>query len=452
MNRSIIYLLSGLLAICLVWVSYFIEREQFLYFFSLYSIIFAAFLFLYNSFQKNNLLKFGIQLSLILRLLLLFALPNLSNDFYRFIWDGRMSVLGFNPFTVLPNDFIGTENMAMVGKDAQELYDGQGSLSPGNYTCYPPINQVFFIIPAFLFPQNIFLSVVLMRLMIIGAEMGTIHFGRKILRKLNLPESNILLYALNPFVILELTGNLHFEAVTVFFLVVAVYYLLSDKWLKSALFMTLSVSVKLIPLIFLPVLLKKLGQYRTVKYSLFVILGSLILFLPFFSQELLSNFMSSIDLYFRKFEFNASIYYVIRWVGYQTHGWNIIQKTGPLLGIVVFVIVLLISIIPKNQDPKQLMVSMLFAVSIYYFLSTTVHPWYLAVPLILSVFTRYRFMIVWSLLVMLSYHVYQFDDFSENLWINVVEYGVVFGFLIGELMTNKLLRTLKGLRSFLEPA
>ncbi|MEZ5083664.1 MAG: hypothetical protein R2750_09460 [Bacteroidales bacterium] len=436
MKKSIIYMISSLLAICLVWVSYFVEREQFIFFFILYFFSFAAFLVLYQSFRKNDSLKFGIQLSLILRVLLLFVIPNLSNDFYRFIWDGRMSVLGFNPFTVLPNDFIGTENMAMVGKDAQKLYDGQGSLSPGNYTCYPPVNQVFFIIPAFLFPQNIFFSIVLMRLMIIGAEIGTIHFGRKILRKLNLPESNILLYALNPFVIIELTGNLHFEAVTVFFLVVAVYYLLSEKWLPSALFMTLSVSVKLIPLIFLPVFLKRLGQNRTLKYSLFVILGSIILFLPFFSQELGSNFMSSIDLYFRKFEFNASIYYIIRWIGYQTHGWNIIQKAGPLLGIVVFVVVLLLSIIPKNQNPKQLMVSMLFAVSIYYFFSTTVHPWYLAVPLILSVFTRYRFMIVWSLLVMLSYNAYQFDDFQENLWFNMVEYGLVFGFLIGEALSK----------------
>jgi len=273
--------------------------------------------------------------------------------------------------------------------------------------------------------------------MIIASEIGTIHFGRKILKKLNLPDSNILFYALNPFVILELTGNLHFEAITIFFLVTAIYYLLQEKWLMSALFMTLSVSVKLIPLLFLPLMVKKLGQWKTVYYTVIVIAGSVILFLPFFSQELISNFMSSIDLYFRKFEFNASIYYLIRWIGFQTHGWNIIQKAGPLLGILVFSIILILSVVPKNHFNRQIMVSMLFAVTLYYFFATTVHPWYVAVPLILSIFTRYRFVVVWSFLVILSYNAYQYDIYSENLWFNVFEYGIVIGFMIAELGLKK---------------
>ncbi len=426
-----------ILLISIVWVGYFLERDQFYSLLLFYTAGFSAFLFLYYQFRQKNDLRFVIRFSYFLRIALLFALPNLSNDFYRFIWDGRMSVLGFNPFTVLPNDFIGTENFALVGNDAQELYDGQGSLSPGNYTCYPPVNQVFFIIPAFLFPQNIFLSVVFMRIMIIASEIGTIHFGRKILKKLNLPDSNILFYALNPFVILELTGNLHFEAITIFFLVTAIYYLLQEKWLMSALFMTLSVSVKLIPLLFLPLMVKKLGQWKTVYYTVIVIAGSVILFLPFFSQELISNFMSSIDLYFRKFEFNASIYYLIRWIGFQTHGWNIIQKAGPLLGILVFSIILILSVVPKNHFNRQIMVSMLFAVTLYYFFATTVHPWYVAVPLILSIFTRYRFVVVWSFLVILSYNAYQYDIYSENLWFNVFEYGIVIGFMIAELGLKK---------------
>lgn len=269
------------------------------------------------------------------------------------------------------------------------------------------------------------------------ADIGTIHFGRKILRKLNLPQSNILLYALNPFIIIELTVNLHFEGITIFFLIIAIFFILKNNLLKSAIWLSLSISIKLIPLIILPVFLRKLGQRGILKYSLIVLLITVILFLPFLSPELITNFISSIYLYFRKFEFNASIYYIIRWIGYQTIGWNIIEKVGPLLGLTVFFIVIMLSIIRKNELPKRMMETMLFAVVIYYFLSTTVHPWYIAVPLILSVFTRYRFMIVWSFTIMLSYFAYGNDSFQENYWLVFIEYTAVIGFLIFEVFKSK---------------
>lgn len=144
--------------------------------------------------------------------------------------------------------------------------------------------------------------------------------------------------------------------------------------------------------------------------------------------------MSSIDLYFRKFEFNASIYYLIREIGFYFKGWNIIQEVGPLLGLSVFLIVITMALVRKNQDSKQLMVSMLFAVSVYYFLATTVHPWYVAIPLIISIFTNYRFVVVWSLMIMLSYAAYSHPEFKENLWLMGIEYTTVFAYLGWEII------------------
>ena len=293
-------------------------------------------------------------------------------------------------------------------------------------------------------PQSIYGSVIILRIFVIMADVGTIIIGRKILRKLSLPESNIMLFALNPFIIIELTGNLHFEGVTIFFLMLAIYFLLNDKFFKSAIWMAFSISVKLIPLIFIPLFLKKLGQISSLKYLIVTGIISILLVTPFLSSGLMENFTSSIDLYFRKFEFNASFYYVIRWIGFEVKGWNIIQKVGPLLGLSVFIIVLLLSIIPKNQNPRRLLVSMLFTISFYYFLSTTVHPWYIAIPLIISIFTPFRFVIVWSLVVMLSYSAYGNVPFQENYWLIFIEYLIVFSFLIYEVLriNQKKLRQL----------
>lgn len=437
-NKLLPYILLIISLIGYILIGYFTQRDQFYQFFGLYTLVFAAFLLLYHFWKDKISFAYTLNLSIILRLALLFSIPNLSNDFYRFIWDGRLINMGFNPYLSLPGEFINSENAILLGNDVNELYSGQGELSPENYTCYPPLNQIFFSIATFLSPQSIFGSIIILRIFMILADVGTIFMGRKILRKLNLPESNILLFALNPFIIIELTGNLHFEGITIFFLLLSIYYLLNDKFIKSAVWMAFSISVKLIPLIFIPLFLKKLGQINLLKYFILTGILSILLFIPFLSSGLIDNFMSSIDLYFRKFEFNASFFYIIRWIGYEFKGWNIIQKVGPLLGLTVFIIILLFAIIPKNQNSQRFMISMLFSISIYYFLSTTVHPWYIAIPLTISIFTQYRFVVAWSFMVMLSYSAYGNETFKENYWFIYIEYIAVYGFLIFELIKSSI--------------
>lgn len=433
-RNSLKYTLLLISVIVYIIIGYFTKREQFYQLFGLYAVVFSAFLYFYFSQKERISFSEILKISILLRLTLLFCIPNLSNDFYRFIWDGRLMNLGLNPYLSLPIEIIQSKEAVLLGEDVSELYSGQGSLSPGNYTCYPPLNQFFFFVTTLLTPQSIFGSIIFLRIIMILADVGTIIISKKILKKLDLPASNIILFALNPFVIIELTGNLHFEGVTIFFLVLAIYFLLNDKLYKSALWLAFSISIKLIPLIFIPLFLKKLGQANIFKYLIFTGIFSILLFIPFLSSGLIENFMSSIDLYFRKFEFNSSFYYVIRWIGFELQGWNIIEKVGPLLGLAVFIIVLLMSILRQNEKSRILMVSMLFAISIFYFLSTTVHPWYIVIPLIISVFTQYRFVVVWSLVVMLSYSAYGHESFQENYWLILVEYVVVFGFLIFELL------------------
>jgi hypothetical protein len=392
------------------------------------------FILFYAVFKEQITFKTLISLAILFRLIFLLSLPNLSNDFYRFIWDGRLIRLGFNPFMSLPNEFIQTEHFQKLGHDANELYTGQGSLSPGNYSCYAPLNQLFFFLGALIVPNSILGNVIVLRVFMILADIGIFWIGKKILRLLDLPLSNLMLYALNPFIIIELTGNLHFEGIMVFFMLVAIYFLLQDKYKTSAIFLAFSISVKLIPLLFIPLFLRKLGQLNILKYLMITIFVSILLFLPFYTPGLLENFMSSIDLYFRKFEFNASIYYIIRWIGYQYKGWNIIQQVGPLLGLVVFIAVIIFAILRKNEYSRKLIQSMLLVICIYYFLATTVHPWYIVIPLTLSVFTTFRFVVVWSLTAMLSYSAYSNEFFEENLVFVVVEYQLVFISLIFELL------------------
>jgi hypothetical protein len=429
--------------------AYDLNRADFIKLISLYTgLFFISFKLI--QLEKNNF-WFLAGVAVLFRLVFVEATPNLSQDYYRFIWDGQWILEGINPYLSVPNDL--KEFSTALELKNQKLIDGMGSLSAGNFTSYPPVNQLLFAISTLLGGKSILGSVITMRVFIILADLGTLYFGRKLLLKLNLPGHQIFWFILNPFIIIELTGNLHFEGVMLFFLTWSIYLLHQKKWIWSAILLGISVSIKLLPLLFLPLLwnyfiknrktensdIPGLNFKKLLGYYLMVGLIVLASFLPFFSSEFISNFSASIALWFQKFEFNASIYYIVRWIGFQLKGYNIIATAGKILPLMVILILSGLAFFRRNYSIQKLIETMLMGVSAYFFLATTVHPWYIATPLLLSVFTKFRFALVWSFLVMLSYSAYTKNGFQENYWLIAVEYILVIGIFLLEIFKPKLL-------------
>ena len=351
------------------------------------------------------------------------------------------------------------DKLGVTFSESTQLYEGMGALNASHFSNYPPVNQLFFGVAALLGGKSILGFVMVLRVLIMLADVGILYFGKKILEKLNLPIKNIFWFFLNPFIIIELTGNLHFEGVMLFFFIWALYLLFKGKWFWAAVLIGISISVKLIPLLFLPLFLKYFlsekasvlfNWKRLLKFYFAIGVTILVSFLPFLSSDFIQNYTSTIALWFQNFEFNASVYYIIRWIGFQVVGWNIIETVGKILPVLVLLFVLGISFFSlpaekegKNKEPQQLLTAMLFAVSFYLFLSTTVHPWYIATPLLLSVFTKYKFPLVWSFMVMLSYSAYGKNGFDEKLWLVAFEYILVIGFSVWELWISKYFKLKK---------
>ena len=150
-------------------------------------------------------------------------------------------------------------------------------------------------------------------------------------------------------------------------------------------------------------------------------------------QPKCSNYSKTVALWFSDFEFNASLYYIARAIGYSITGYNQIGIIGKFIPLVVIIVVLAITFFRTTKTTHLLITAMLLVASFYYFASTTVHPWYLATLLILSVFTNYKFPLVWSFVIILSYVAYANAGNTENLCIVALEYLIVYTAFIWEL-------------------
>ncbi len=417
----------------------------------LFGLLFIAYVWIWRKAEENNI-SFWIYASILFRLSLLFALPSLSDDFYRFIWDGRLIANGIHPFAELPGYYL--EHSRAIPGINQELFDQLNSKQ--YFTIYPPLAQFTFWISVLVFPNSIIGSVVVMRLFILAAEVGSIFLISRLLTKFNISQKSVLIYALNPLVILELTGNLHFEAIVIFFLLLAFYFLSQTKLWQAGISLGLSIGAKLLPLIFLPLFLIRLGLGRAILFYAVIVVTMVLLFIPLLDVEVFSGFIQSFELYFKNFEFNASIYYLVREYGFMTKGYNTIQSVGWKLGVLSAIGILIISLWPYTirkigskwrlklkinsfpsevaKLPKVMMWVMLF----YFLMTTTLHPWYITTLLMLSIFTQYRFVILWTGLIFLTYIGYSIQGFSENLYLIALEYIIVIGYLVYELKWKRV--------------
>lgn len=412
-----------------IGLGYFTERTHFHELIGWFAVAFAV----YGWWLHQNIsLRTTILAAAGFRLLLLFAWPALSDDYFRFLWDGHLLAAGENPFLHLPDFYVA--HPSIIPGLSPALFEQLNS--PHYYSVYPPVCQYIFGLSSWLFPENNLGAIIVMRLFLLTAELGSFYLLHQLLIHYRQPARNIGWYALNPLVIVELTGNLHFEALMIFFLLAGLYFLIRENTGLAGVAFGLAVAVKMLPLLFLPLVLARLNWKKFIPFGLIIGLTVALLFLPFMSAELFRNIGHSLGLYFQKFEFNASIYYLLRELGFAIYGYNNISQIGPLLSFITLILIIYLAY-QSRRSPKIMPVYFVVALSIYFFLATTVHPWYISTLAALAVFTPYRYVYVWSGAVLLSYATYQTSAYHENLYLTALEYILVFGWLIGELMRRR---------------
>ena len=165
MKRNIFKIIGFvLLSFSVIAICYFTKRTEFLSLIQL-SIIgwIGSLLFIQNYKAKDTFL--WIFLGIILKLILLFSTPQLSDDYYRFFWDGTLVANSENPYLNTPLEISENNELSNFQKG---LYDGMNSKE--YFAVYLPFNQIIFGIISFFGTENLLHQLIGIRLLFLLSE------------------------------------------------------------------------------------------------------------------------------------------------------------------------------------------------------------------------------------------------------------------------------------------
>lgn len=234
------------------------------------------------------------------RSILLFSEPVLENDFWRYLWDGRVLAHGINPYAHKPLDHA---------LDALEVsYRHQiGWKEYG--TIYPPISILVFALSHLIAADSLFALKVILTAFDIGTGLLIVAW----LKALKISPVWSALYFLSPLALKETANSAHLDSIAVFFSVAAGFLLYRGNIQKSSLkisvcgwlALALAVASKLYPICFLPMFLKLDHRSRWIGFSLFLAVVAL-LYLPLIDAGAIG--LSGTEAFARYWIFNAGLY------------------------------------------------------------------------------------------------------------------------------------------------
>jgi len=195
--------------------------------------------------SSNSTLLIAIAFAIVFRLSILFAPPYLSDDIYRYVWDGRVQAAGINPYRYIP-----------AAPELAQLRDGtiypKINRKDWAHTIYPPVAQVVFFLTT-----RISESVTWMKATMILFELVTFWAVAQLLALLGRPRQLLLMYAWHPLVVWEFAGSGHVDAISIAFIALAFLAWQRKSDLGAGFALACATLVKLFPVVLAPAMLKR---------------------------------------------------------------------------------------------------------------------------------------------------------------------------------------------------
>lgn len=357
--------------------------------------------------EKLRIPLLVILFGILFRLTLFPAMNTTSPDVSRYIWEGKVLYNGYNPYILPPADI-------QLEKYRDDLYE---KVTYKNMSAiYPPFSEGIFVLAYLISGEHLYG----LKLIYLAFDIFIMLLLLKLLNRKRYHLNNIILYAWMPLVLLEYYVNTHLDLTGIFFMVLFIYFTENGKLYPAAITFSLSVISKIYPVILFPLIIKKFGPKRSLKFLALFLIISVLSYGPFIYKNI--YVFSSLFTYLRQWQFNASVYYVL--LNYLHN-----PETARLICAGAFVLsVGIISYFYK--DFTKACYTVFISLIIF---STTLFPWYLGWIAALNPF--YNFYSVTSLLFTVNFTNFTTvgDVWREYIFVIYTEYILFFGLLVYDL-------------------
>jgi alpha-1,6-mannosyltransferase len=330
-----------------------------------------------------------------------------DDDIHRYVWDGRLQRLGYNPYVVVPSD-----------PAARELHtpETRNLNNPDLPSPYPAGAQLFFRAVTAIQESTIALKVAF-----VICEFAIVFVLLDILQRTGKERHLVLAFAWNPLLAIEVAGSGHIDIVGALLLVVSAASLVRRWHSTAAVALGLAIAVKFLPAVLLPLYWKRV-RVRDATLAAAVV-G--LLYVPFLDRSFFNHGripIGSLGTYVRDFRFNGPVFAALH------------QVAPPqlLAGLAVFVGLVTATCqrrATSERSPDQFAwPQFAWPMAACLLCAPVVFPWYLLwlLPFLTSASTL--LIILWTVSIIPVYVQWHLRALGHTwgtlpVWVMVLEYG-----------------------------
>ena len=326
--------------------------------------------------------------------------PGADDDIHRYVWDGRLQRLGYNPYLVVPSD------PAVKGLHTPET---RNLNNPDLPSPYPAGAQLFFRAVTAIHESTFALKVAF-----VVCEFAIVFVLLDVLRCTRQGAHLVLAFAWNPLLAIEVAGSGHIDIVGALLLVVSAAALVRRWRATAAVALGLAIAVKFLPVVLLPLYWKRV-RIRDAALAAAVV-G--LLYVPFLNHGRIP--IGSLGTYVQSFRFNGPVFAAL-------------DRVAPpqlLVGLAVLVGLVTATWLRRSAAPEWSPDPFAWPMAASLLCAPVVFPWYLLwlLPFLTSASTL--LIIIWTVSIIPTYVMWHLRTLGRPWgalpgWVMLLEYGCV---------------------------
>jgi len=334
-------------------------------------------------------------LALAWRIPMVLAVPEPAADIRRYVWDAHLVRAGLSPYVVVPAD------PAFAHLRTAESWPLN---NPDVPSPYPPAAQLFFL--AATAPSE---SARALKLAFLLCDLLLALVIWRTLDATGMNPGWTLAYLWSPLVSLEVAGHGHLDVVGALLLALAVLALSRGRALAGTVAFALSIGVKPLPIVLLPLLWRRIAPRHAVA-GIAVLVAT---YLPFLKQ---GQPLGSVPAVIDRFRFNGPVFA------------EVAALAGPPAATVFAVAVgVAVAVWARRRLPLASPQTWAWPMAATLLCAPLVYPWYLVwlLPFLVAPLTTP--LAIWTVSILGTYVAWQRPrvPFGVPAWVLVVEYGAL---------------------------